>query len=93
LPGARALLRTPVVSYTFHHDPAPLFRAVGLFVSVARSDRLLHPEVSPAPCSMECGLSSTSPKRNRDRPTNLRQLHDTRKESERQRREFLTKAQ
>ena len=28
-------------------------------VSVARSDRLLHPGCYPAPCSLECGLSST----------------------------------
>jgi hypothetical protein len=28
------------------------------FVSVARSDRLPHPGGYPAPCSMECGLSS-----------------------------------
>ena len=33
------------------------------FVSVARSDRLPRPGDYPAPCSMECGLSSTLQRR------------------------------
>ena len=67
-----ALLHTPVVSYTNPGQtvcvkPLPLapFHPYQLrgakprrFISVARSDRLPHPGGYPAPCSMECGLSS-----------------------------------
>jgi hypothetical protein len=43
-----------------------------------------RPGCYPTPCSMECGLSSMAPKRHRDRPTDLRQLHHTRMTGERQ---------
>lgn len=39
----------------------------------------------PTPCSMECGLSSMTTTHHRDRPTNLRHGHHTRKAEERQR--------
>jgi hypothetical protein len=55
----------------FHHHP-PEGRQL---FSVARSGRLLRPGVSPAPRSMECGLSSTThrsaPPRPSDRPEAL----------------------
>ena len=41
------------------------------FFSVARSDRSLRPGISPAPCPVECGLSSTprmEKSRSPDRP-------------------------
>src|SRR3972149_10300772 len=41
----------------------------------------------PTPCSMECGLSSIPTTQNRDHPTDLRQVHHTRKGGERQRQE------
>ena len=38
-----------------------------------------RPGCYPTPCSMECGLSSIPTTQNRDRPTDLRHSHDTRK--------------
>ncbi len=84
----------------FHHRlphpcaPLPLGEGMGVsgqFVSVAHSGRfapqrrLPRPGNYPTPCSMECGLSSMASTRHRDRPTDLRQGHHTRKRSERQR--------
>jgi hypothetical protein len=43
-----------------------------------------RPGCYPTPCSMECGLSSMVPRRHRDRPTDLRQLHHTRMKEGRQ---------
>ncbi len=43
-----------------------------------------RPGCYPTPCSMECGLSSIPTTQNRDRPTDLRQGHDTRKRDQRQ---------
>src|SRR5512140_844512 len=40
-----------------------------------------RPGCYPTLCSMECGLSSTPLTRSRDRPTDLRQEHHTRKET------------
>ena len=66
-----ALLQTPVVSYTTF-SPLPLaWRSV----SVALSSRLPRSGFSPAPCSLEYGLSSMPPKQHRDRPTSLRHFH------------------
>src|SRR5574340_14950 len=57
-----ALLQTPVVSYTtFSSSPRGIRRShLRLSFSVARSDRSLRPEVSPAPRPMEYGLTSTA---------------------------------
>jgi len=52
---------------------------------VNSSRRLPRPGCCPTPCSMECGLSSIPTTQDRDRPTDLRQHHHTRKETERQR--------
>jgi hypothetical protein len=61
-----ALLQAPVVSYTYNAAALPPFHPCrhhqvmpGRSVSVARSDRLPRPGCYPAPCSLECGLSST----------------------------------
>ena len=50
----QALLPAPVVSYTTISPLLPKER----YVSVARSGRSLRPGRYPAPCSVECGLSS-----------------------------------
>jgi len=54
---AAALLRSPVVSYT---AVSPLRLQETRFVSVARSRTFRRAGISPASCSMEYGLSSTS---------------------------------
>jgi len=56
----------------------------GPFRQVHASQRFPRPGYSPTPCSMECGLSSTPTTQGRDRPTDLRHLHHTRFEAERQ---------
>ncbi|MBV6452359.1 MAG: hypothetical protein MHPDNHAH_03116 [Anaerolineales bacterium] len=61
--------------------------SVALFRQVRSLRRLPHPGDYPTPCSMECGLSSMATTRHRDRPTDLRQVHHTRKAKERQQRE------
>ncbi len=62
-----ALQQTPVVSYTAV-SPLPIARRI---VSVALCGRLPRPGCYPTPRSMECGLSSTPPARDRDRPASL----------------------
>ncbi len=59
--------------------------SVALFRQVSSSRRVPRPGCYPTPCSMECGLSSIPSTRNRDRPTDLRQLHHTRERNARQR--------
>ncbi len=77
-----ALLRTPVVSYTtFSPLPPPLPPSPngggaggegGLFLWPC-SGRSPHPGISPAPCPMECGLSSIPCHAwDRDRPASLK---------------------
>jgi hypothetical protein len=77
------LLQMPVVSYaTFSPSPretARLFVSVALFRQVRSSWRLPRPGCYPTPCSLECGLSSTPRTQGRDRPTDLRRVHHTRK--------------
>jgi len=51
-----ALLRTPVVSYTAFSPSPPCGGSLFLWPC---SGRLPRPGISPAPCSVECGLSST----------------------------------
>jgi len=68
------LLRTPVVSYTTFSpsppDPSPEGEGGGgQSVSVALSGRLPRPGFSPAPCPMECGLSSTPRRSSGPRPS------------------------
>jgi len=82
LPSTITLLQSPVVSYTTF-SPSPHVNAGCLFLWPC-SDRLLHPGVSPAPRPVKCGLSSITLARHRNRPTDLRQLHHTRKRWERQ---------
>ena len=76
----RTLLPTPVVSYTTF-SPLPLSYSSpnsegigrgrrGRSVSVARSGRLPRPGSYPAPCSVECGLSSMA-RHHRDHPVSL----------------------
>jgi hypothetical protein len=72
----------PVVSYTAF-SPLPLL-AEGRTISVTLSSKLLRSGRYPAPCSVECGLSSTLPKQSRNRPVNLGQSHDTRMSAFRQ---------
>jgi len=60
-------LRPPF--HPYRHRVAPALRR---FVSVARSGRLLRPGCYPAPCPVECGLSSTLNEQGRDHPTSLR---------------------
>src|SRR6185436_2117646 len=86
------LLQMPVVFYTtFSPSPCHPKRDEGLFVSVALVRQVgslrsvPRPGCYPTPCSMECGLSSIPTTQNRDRPTDLRQLHHTRKGRGRQR--------
>ena len=81
------LLQMPVVFYTTFSPspPSPLARQGWLFVSVAlirqvsSSRRVPRPGCYPTPCSMECGLSSAPTTQDRDRPTDLRHHHHTRK--------------
>ena len=77
----------------FHHHPltlrpSPRGRGVGVRVAVCfcgpcPAGSLLaevpRPGGYPTPCSMECGLSSIPTTQDRDRPTDLRQCHHTRK--------------
>ena len=58
--------------------------SVALIRQVSSSRRVPRPGCYPTPCSMECGLSSTPSTQDRDRPTDLRQLHHTRMKEERQ---------
>jgi hypothetical protein len=46
-----------------------------LFVSVALSGKFPRPGVSPAPCSMECGLSSTLLQTAEPRPSSQPEAH------------------
>ena len=55
-----------------------LFVSVALFRQVHASRRFPRPGCYPTPCSMECGLSSIPSTQDRDCPTSLRRLHDTR---------------
>ena len=83
----------------FHHHPPPpsplpswgrvwvgvwLFVSVALIRQVSSSRRVPRPGCYPTSCSMECGLSSIPTTQDRDRPTDLRLHHHTRKEGERQ---------
>jgi len=61
-----------------------LFVSVALIRQVNSSRRGPRPGCYPTPCSVECGLSSIPTTQNRDRLTDLRQLHHTRKGKERQ---------
>ena len=94
LPGrAHYCARRWSLTPPFHHDfphPHPLSqwergagggRAVcfcGPGPTGSRLAALPRPGCSPAPCSVECGLSSTPPRRGRDCPTGLRRFHHTR---------------
>ena len=51
--------------------------SVALIRQVSSSRRVPRPGCYPTPCSMECGLSSIPSTQDRDRPTDLRQLHHT----------------
>ena len=51
-----------LLHHLFTLTAVPRRALMRLLVSVARSDRLLHPGVSPAPCPVEYGLSSTQRK-------------------------------
>ncbi len=53
--------------------------------------RLPRPGDYPTPCPVECGLSSMASTRHRDRPTDLRHGHHTRKGGGRQRRGITDK--
>jgi hypothetical protein len=85
------LLQMPVVFYTTF-SPSPLtsrevswlFVSVALIRQVSSSRRVPRPGCYPTSCSMECGLSSIPTTQDRDRPTDLRRHHDTRKEGESQ---------
>ena len=87
------LLQMPVVFYTTF-SPSPLtssemswlFVSVALIRQVSSSRRVPRPGCYPTPCSMECGLSSIPTTQDRDRPTDLRPLYDTRKDIVRQHR-------
>lgn len=81
---AAALLQTPVVSYTAI-SPLPSEQvspgeklAIRRYISVARSDRFPRPGCYPAPCSQECGLSSTQPGAAARSPGQPGQIHHTR---------------
>ena len=67
------LLCLTVVFYTTF-SPLPVSRR---YVSVALSDRLPRPGVSPVSCSAECGLSSIIIGDDRGHPTNPRHFHHT----------------
>ena len=100
LPGPSTLLQMPVVSYTTFSlllpPPHPLSQwergagvrerpvSVALVRQVSSSRRVPRPGCYPTPCSMECGLSSIPTTQDRDRPTDLRRFHHTRKAQGRQ---------
>lgn len=70
--------------FTITSRNARLFVSVALFRQVRSLRRLPRPGCYPTPCSLECGLSSTPQTQGRDRPTDLRRVHHTRKGKERQ---------
>ena len=69
----------------FHHHRVTSCEVRGCLFLWPSSGRLTphggvpRPGCYPTPCSMECGLSSIPTTQNRDRPTDLRQLYNTRK--------------
>lgn len=72
------LTRSPLPMGEGRRGEGWLFVSVALIRQVSSSRRVPRPGCYPTPCSMECGLSSIPTTQDRDRPTDLRQLHHTR---------------
>ena len=93
-----ALLQTPVVSYTTF-SPSPSARKGGAavcfcgpFPAGSRLSAVSRPGCYPTSCSMECGLSSIPTTQDRDCPTSLSWLHDTRMKRQSQPWQFYAKS-